>query len=92
MDVPNVRGTDNHTQARSNSTYSNNLKGKFSYQVLESNDLNKNLGSFILSNKFEYGYDPVGGRTFASVSTKTEQLLKKNEIGNILSGTQEKQK
>lgn len=87
-----MRGTDDKTQARSSSTYSNNLKGKFSYQVLESNDLNKNLGNFVLSNKFEYGYDPVGGRKFASVTTKTEMLLKKNEIGNILSGTQEKQK
>lgn len=81
-DVPAARGTDIalETQARVNSTYANNLKGKFSVQFKESNHLNKNLHDFVLSNKFDYGYNPMGGRRLASVTEKTDTALENNEI------------
>ena len=38
----------------------------------------------MLSNKFEYGYDPSGGRKFASTETMRKSNLEKNEIKTIV--------
>jgi hypothetical protein len=56
-------------QQRSNTTYNRTTKGQFSYQFKESNAMNKDQHDFILSNKFEYGYDKNGGRRYASQNT-----------------------
>ena len=62
VNSPSVRGSDiKQNKNRAHSTYNQTLKGKFTNQYAEANDKNKNMGSFILSNKFEYGHDPQGG-------------------------------
>jgi hypothetical protein len=88
-DVPAVRGTDKGKipTMRSNSTYTKALRGDFSHQYKESNGLNKTQHDWILSNKFEYGYDPNGGRKLASFNTKNDSVLQTNEIKKILSTT-----
>ena len=37
------------------------MRGKFSNQFVDANQRNKDLNSFVLSNKFEYGMDQNGG-------------------------------
>ena len=69
--MASLRGMDaaKEVNQRSNSTYNQSTKGKFTYQHWESNNLNKTHNNWILSNKFEYGYDPNGGRKLASTTT-----------------------
>lgn len=67
QDIASLRGDDQSTtQQRLNTSYTRGSKGQFSYQFQESGSFNKTLGDFVLSNKFQYGYDPNGGRQFAS--------------------------
>ena len=62
VNSPSVRGSDvATTQNRTYSTYNKSLSGQFTTQYQQSNDINKDLGKFVLSNKFEYGHDPEGG-------------------------------
>ena len=46
---------------RSNSTYNKTNVGNFTDQFVDSGIKNKNMRSWIDSNKFEYGHDPKGG-------------------------------
>ncbi len=83
-----VRGEDKQTvaQQRQATTYTKNSKGQFTYQYQDSGKFNKELGDFVLSNKFEYGYDTCGGRKFASTDTFRKAALERNEIKNIVGG------
>jgi len=87
-DVAAVRGEDKQTvaQQRQATTYTKNSKGQFTYQYQDSGKFNKELGDFVLSNKFEYGYDTCGGRKFASTDTFRKAALERNEIKNIVGG------
>lgn len=71
-------------QQRSNTTYNRTTKGQFSYQFKESNAMNKDQHDFILSNKFEYGYDKNGGRRYASQSTTQKLQFEQSEISKII--------
>lgn len=42
------------------------------------------MHDFILSNKFEYGYNPVGGRHLAAGLQNQEKKVEKNEIKKIV--------
>lgn len=85
-DVASLRGEDQAAtaQQRNHTTYTKNSKGEFTHQYKDQGSFNKGLGDFVLSNKFEYGYDNNGGRKFASTDTIRKQAIEKNEINNIV--------
>lgn len=81
-----MRGSDSLPDhfKRSKSTYTNSLKGQFTTQYRESNGQNKNMHDWILSNKFDYGYNPAGGRHNASALQGQEKKVEANEIHKIV--------
>ena len=44
----------------------------------------------MLSNKFDYGYDPNGGRKFASTDTFKKAAIEKNAINEIVGSVDKK--
>lgn len=82
-----LRGDDQNTnvQQRQGTTYFKSTKGEQTHQLKEQNGFNKGLGEFVLSNKFEYGYDTNGGRKFASGDNAKKSQIEKQEIITIVS-------
>lgn len=42
------------------------------------------MHDFVLSNKFDYGYNPIGGRALSSVVQNQEKKVEANEIKKIV--------
>ncbi len=66
QDIVSLRGQDQISLQRDNTSYTNSSRGQFTRQFEESGHFNKQLGDYVLSNKFQYGYDANGGRNYAS--------------------------
>jgi len=47
-------------------------------------EFNKERGDWILQNKFEYGYNPIGGRKLAALDGQHRTTAKLSQINEII--------
>lgn len=79
-----MRGQDQISLQRDNTSYTNSSRGQFTRQFEESGHFNKLLSDYVLSNKFQYGYDANGGRNYASKESQKNRMIEYNEITKIV--------
>ena len=81
-----VKGADDpvSVRERESTTYFKNSKPYLTFdQKLPHSMFNKERGDWILENKFEYGYNTLGGRRLGSIEGKTFNQSQKNQLNEI---------
>lgn len=87
-----ARGGEKTTdsQQRNSTTYCRVNKGEQTSQFKESDQFSKDQNKFVLSNKFEYGYDAMGGRKLASTDGFKKSQIEREQIAKIVGSVGQK--
>lgn len=85
--IASLKGDDDPiaVRQRQSTHYHTNAKPHLVFEQKQPHaSFNKQRGDWILQNKFEYGYNPVGGRKLASIETSNQNSAEHEQIKQIL--------